>query len=469
MGLTHQVIRTFSRADKKRSGGSFLTAVFFFLILVGWGCRSEVSPPRSVILISLDTLRADHLGAYGYARPTSPNLDALAASGVVFEMALAQASSTLPSHRSLFRSRLPSRAEAPTPTLAEVVAQNGLTTAAFTGGGNVSAAFGFDRGFETYVDDPRGFGESFDDIEIWIRTHAQDSFMLFLHTYDIHLPYDPPAPYRDQFGGDYDGPINGRRTLDALRRERGFKGYRNQGSEPELAEADRARIIDLYDGGILYTDTFIERLRLLLRELDLLDETALVVFSDHGEEFWEHGSVLHSHTLYQELIHVPLIFSFPGHWAAGERIETPVQLLDVAPTVLDLLRIPIPKTFEGRSLLGLIRGEEAEPRGIASEIRNLSSRVEYPWKLIEEQRGEITVRALFNLETDPFETRDVLKERRDVGERMSAGLNGEVQDGANAFVPSVDFEGVEPALREQLEALGYVEDERPASSTPRRP
>ncbi|MDG2049052.1 MAG: sulfatase [Myxococcota bacterium] len=458
------MIKTFSREEKKRGSGLVLPVLFFLLVLLGWGCQSEVSPPRSVILISLDTLRADHLGAYGYARPTSPNLDALADTGVVFEMALAQASSTLPSHRSLFRSRVPSRTEGPEPTLAEVVSEAGLTTAAFTGGGNVSAAFGFDRGFETYVDDPRGFAESFDEIEIWIRTHAQDRFMLFLHTYDIHLPYDPPAPYRDQFGAEYRGQINGRMTLDALRRERGFKGYRDQRSEANLSDADRAKVVDLYDGGILYTDTFIERLLLLLRELSLSDETAIVVFSDHGEEFWEHGSVLHSHTLYQELIHVPLIFSFPGHWGAGERIATPVQLLDIAPTVLDLLRIPIPKTFEGRSLLGLIRGDQAEPRGIASEIRNLSSRVEYPWKLIEEQQGKTTTRELFNLETDPLEKRDVLKERRDVGERMSAGLGGKNQSGDPAFVPSVDFEGVEPSLRQQLEALGYVEEERPTSS-----
>ena len=428
------------------------------LLLAVGGCTAEPPIPQSVILISLDTLRADHLGVYGYERPTSPNIDALAATGIVFEQALAQASSTLPSHRSLFRSRLPSKAEGTETTLAEVLTAHGLKTAAFTGGGNISAAFGFNRGFSSYVDDPRGFDQAFDAVEIWLRGHAEEPFFLFLHTYDIHLPYDPPAPYHERFGAAYQGPVHGRGTLEILRQARGFRGYPQGEGSHDLTDLDRKKIVDLYDGGILYTDTYIGRLLLLLRELGLREKTAVILFSDHGEEFWEHGSVLHSHTLYQELIHVPLIFSLPGNWRAGEHITQPVRLLDVAPTLLDLLQIPIPPTFEGRSLLGLMSGETQAPVTIAAEIKDWRARIDYPWKWIRRGYGPESQTELFNLESDPMEQYNLANQEPDLVDRFSNSAGSEGHSAGNSFVRDVEFEGVEKELRDQLEALGYVDE-----------
>ena len=320
---------------------TLLLALLCSLLGVAPACDGELPEPRSIILISLDTLRADHLGTYGYERPTSPNIDALAASGIVFERAISQASSTLPAHRALFQSVPASEASPQNTALAEVLGSHGLRTAAFTGGANISRAFGFDRGFSSYVDDPRGFGETFDAVEIWLRQNGQEPFFLFLHSYDIHLPYDPPPPFDTMFGEDYTGEIEGGRTREVLRRTRRLteEGWTDRAA---LTEADKERIVSLYDGGIRYTDQFIGRLTLLLRELSLADDTVVVLFSDHGEEFWEHDSVLHSHTLYDELIHVPLIVALPGSELAGTRVATTVRLMDIGPMLLDLLGIEDP-------------------------------------------------------------------------------------------------------------------------------
>ncbi len=423
--------------------------------LGGQACDSSHPVPHSVVLVSLDTLRADHLGAYGYPRETSPNVDALAASGVLFERAITQASSTLPAHRSLFRSRDASRAGSGA-TLAEVLGANGFRTAAFTGGGNVSAAFGFGRGFERYVEDPRGLGEAFDDVEIWLRGHADERFLLFVHTYDIHLPYDPPPPYDERFAADYAGSIAGNRTRELLRKLRRHGEYARFEGRVDLDDEDRRKIVALYDGGIAYTDTFVGRLLLLLRELDLDDRTAIVVFSDHGEEFWEHGSVLHSHTLFQELVHVPLIFALPGKWRAGTRIDTTVRLMDVAPTVLELLGLAVPPSFEGRSLVGLMSGETTAHPPAASEIRDLRAWIEHPWKLIREGAGPDARVRLFHLVDDPGEQRDVSAAHGEVVARLRGAMDRASR--SSGFVRDVELEDVGPDLRDQLEALGYVDE-----------
>ena len=149
------------------------------------------------MVVCLDTLRADHLGTYGYERATSPAIDAFADEAVVFERAIAQASSTLPSHRALFQSRLASHTSEDAPALAEMLARAGFRTAAFTGGGNVSATFGFARGFERYEEDRTGLARSLPRAEEWLRARSRTSaFLLFLHSYDVHLPYDPAAALR---------------------------------------------------------------------------------------------------------------------------------------------------------------------------------------------------------------------------------------------------------------------------------
>lgn len=419
------------------------------------GCFNSFSPPRrnNVVVVSLDTLRADHLSTYGYGRPTSPHVDALAQAGVVFELAISQAASTLPSHRSLFQSRFASHTGADVPTLAEVLQRNGYGTAAFTGGGNVSARLGFARGFDTYREDGLRFVDIFPAFEAWLGRLQGAPFFAFLHSYDIHLPYDPPAPYDTMFLPDYEGPVTGKSTLEICRKlRRLFEQEYFRGDVP-LTESDRRKIVALYDGAIRHVDGFIGRVVALLEERGLLEHTVLVLVSDHGEEFWDHGSVLHSHTLYQELVHVPLIWRLPGARFGGRRVPALVRNMDVAPTILDLLAISAPSTFQGRSLLSLMRGEAAPVVVGIAEMEKARMIIDPPWKLVLESGGE---RRLFHLAADPGEHRDLSGQepartaamRLTLGKALASGMT-EVRE----LAP----EDADPALKERLRALGYVE------------
>ena len=218
------------------------------------------APIKNIILVSLDTLRADHMGLYGYERSTTPNLDAFASQSVVFERATSQASSTRPSHMSLFQSRPASATTRDGLALAEVLAENGFRTAAFTDGGNISSKIGFARGFEIYEDGGGGLAESLPKAASWIREHRRERFFLFLHTYDIHLPYEPPEPHASMFTESYDGDIRGDNTRPTLRRVRSLD--EDAGAIIDLDSDDRERVVALYDGGIHYTDDQLKHLGL---------------------------------------------------------------------------------------------------------------------------------------------------------------------------------------------------------------
>jgi len=408
-------------------------------------------------LVSLDTLRADRVGGYGYNRNTSPAFDVLIDSGITFDHAIAHAPHTNPSHMALFQSRLPSQTSDEWLMLAQVLSANGYRTAANTGGGHVSAKFGFGRGFDSYDEDVRGFGSTFGAIEEWVRGVGSEPFFLFLHSYDIHLPYDPPAPFYSMFAAaGYDGPVRGDMTRDLAHKVRRRKAYKDYTGPVDVPVADQRQYSDLYDGGIRYTDQYIARLVSLLQTLDLWDHTLLVVFSDHGEEFWDHGSVSHGHTLFQELIHVPLVFHVPG--LEGRRVGATVGLMDVAPTILELVGIPRPESFLGRSLVAEITGSGTiEDRDPVSEIGRKRSLVRYPWKIIVDMKKNELL--LFNLSSDPGETRNLESEEIEVAAdlrtrilRILAGL-----EDANLDVDAVAESVEDKELREQLRALGYIE------------
>ncbi|MGY8804928.1 MAG: sulfatase-like hydrolase/transferase, partial [bacterium] len=199
--------------------------------------------PMNLVMIGLDTLRADHVGLYGYERPTTPNLDRFAEASVVFERTYSQASSTRPSHQSMFQSRPPSAAAANYLALAEVLLENGFRTAAFTGGGNISSRLGFARGFERYEERDTGLAGTLPMAAAWLREHRDERFFLFLHTYDIHLPYDPPEPYASMFSENYEGVVTGAETRSLLRRVRELDGF--EGKSFDLETNDRERVVAL--------------------------------------------------------------------------------------------------------------------------------------------------------------------------------------------------------------------------------
>ena len=402
------------------------------------------------MLLCLDTLRADHLGAYGYERPTSPSIDALALESVVFERAIAHAASTLPSHRALFQSRLASHARPDAPVLAEVLQAAGFRTAAFTGGGNVSAELGFGRGFERYDEDREGLLTALPQLEQWLAEHGHERFFVFLHTYDIHLPYDPPPPFDTMFGADYMGPIDGGNSREVLRRQRGLDGARP--ARP-LSAADRERIVGLYDGGIRYTDGLVRALRETLSRLGLAEDTLLVLYSDHGEEFGEHGSWIHSHSLYDELVRVPLIWHQPG--VVPARVASQVRLMDVAPSLLTAVGVPVPSVFAGESFLPLLTGGPAPHRPAVSEMQRRKSVTVWPWKLI----GDGDVFELYDLSRDPLEQTDraagepqrVAELRAVIGQALGGSTDSPV------VVRETEAQTPSPALEARLRELGYLE------------
>lgn len=336
----------------------------------------------NVILISIDTLRADHLSSYGYPRATSPTLDRLTRQGTLFAATMSQAPETLPSHRSIMTGTYVGRHRSTTffepnartdmPTIARALEAAGYSAAGFTEGGGVSAHFGFNEGFQLYdngkhrVYTARERGEvafveeTFGAAGEWLRGHADRPFFLFLHTYETHAPYWPEAPLHEIYAPDYTG--NFEQAYSRL-------FLRELGGHRTLVESDLQQIIRLYDGCIRNVDREVQRLLALLAELDIDDNTLLVILSDHGEDMGDHFYIAkHGATLYEELVHVPMIFHMPGVIPAGALRPGPAACIDVFPTILDLLDLPIPDTVQGVSLkAAMLDGDKLAPRVLFSE------------------------------------------------------------------------------------------------------
>jgi arylsulfatase A-like enzyme len=372
----------------------------------------------------------------------------------VCDFAIAQAPVTKPSHRSLFHSLFPFRTTEGSPTLADVLRREGYQTRAFTGGGFLSAKLGIGRGFEHYDEVPAGFQKMLPDVESWLKEEARSPFFLFLHTYDIHAPYNPPPDFDTMFAPpDYNGPVTGPNTTILTRKIRRLFQFKDFKGNVELSTEDRAMFVGLYDGGIRYTDAYLGRLFLLMEELEILDRTLIFIFSDHGEEFWDHGSVSHGHTLYQELIRVPLLIRFPEGAHGGIRLEHPAMLVDVMPTVLEALGITALPQLDGTSLLPAIRGiETSGDRPLLSELNRRKALLRYPWKLIMNVKSGD--KQLFNLRDDPTEDRSLAEERGDV----ALALQKELLDLlANAPEAKPEEKIEDEELLEQLRALGYIQ------------
>ncbi len=335
----------------------------------------------NLLVISIDTCRADHLKCYGYNEDTSPHLDQLAREGVLFENLTAAASWTVPSHMSMFTSLYPSAHGVQTfrdtlgegvPTLAQCLAGSGYVTAAFVTGPMLNRCFGFNRGFQSYDDftaNPtfvqRGGIHNVvtspvitDLATQWLKKHSQEPFFLFLHYWDCHDDYTPPAPFNEKFDPGYKGKEHGR-----------YLFYRQDDITAHISVMDLAHLMALYDGGIAYTDEQIGKVLQVLQDLRLSEKTLVIVLSDHGEAFLEHGKILHGNSLYEEALHVPLIMRLPGVIPAGKRVSGNVSQVDLMPTALGLLRQACPPQVQGIDLSPVILGDKPVPeRLIYSEL-----------------------------------------------------------------------------------------------------
>ncbi len=421
--------------------------------------RAEPGPGRpSVILISLDTVRADRVGLYGYARPTTPALDAFAAGAVTFDAAIAASPWTLPSHSSMLTSLHPHNHGSVVPTrrlresattLAEVLLDRGYATAAFTGSGYVSAKFGLAQGFETFVEMRHRHTKSiFTRALEWIAKRSDRPFFLFVHTYEPHSPYldgrFAVAAEAGQIGESFD-----RKDLEAMREGRW-----------EPSPEEKRYISDLYDGDIRSTDDALSGLLRGLQERGLLDRSIVVITSDHGEEMFERSvrrSAAHGHSLYEELIRVPLIVRHPPAFAGGRRVAAPAALVDIPRTIVGALGIPWPDRTDGLDLRDLLApGGEAGREVVLSEalrsgIQKRSLRGER-FKFIAPLDPAAGAPELFDLSADPREESNLSGERTDLSDRyarLAAAYEAAHVGGDEALI--------DPELQEQLRALGYVQ------------
>ncbi len=446
-----------------------------------------------MVLVSVDTLRADHLGAYGYGAPTSPFLDSLAERGVRFAQAHATASWTLPSHMSLLTSLHPhthrvdhERAGlAPEiETLAAVLRAAGLRTTAFVSWVYVSRKFGFDRGFDRFVEllppperrrpgspDTIEADAFVDEVVEWATFAGPEPFFLFLHLFGPHLDYAPPLEHARVFDSRLRDTRAGRYAE--------LRPYvRGLGPEARRIGAEaRARAMALYDGEIRFVDRELARLFAVLEARGLLDEALVVFTSDHGEEFDEHGSMEgHGWTLYDEVTRVPLLLRFPRGRHAGTVVEDPVSSIDVAPTILDALGLRVPEGFEGRSLLPRLAGGEPLPaRPVFSQIRRFNRK----WavrtgahKLV--YTADTGTNAfgvpvepgfeLYDLAADPGERVDVFEASPDA-EALERALRSFMASASKRPVPAA--EPLSAQERQRLRALGYLEPGSPPADSPR--
>jgi arylsulfatase A-like enzyme len=419
----------------KREAMGLRLALRFVLLAAAccvFSCATETQQ-YNVMVIGVDTLRPDHLGCYGYERDTSPEIDKLAGEGVLFENVMSQSPWTLPSFATVFTSLYPTQHGAGTmksmmrtsfPPLAMMLLKQGYSTGAIINAPALRREFGLNRGFEVYDTNPPSVERTADQVTEdaleWIDQHRQGPFFIFVHYFDPHLSYSPPEPYDTVFDPDYRGRIGDSFDLTEFPRAR----VTNFETMKVLTEEDWNHIRSLYDGEIAFTDKAIGTLMQGIEEMGLREKTLIVFLSDHGEEFFEHGGFEHGHTHYNELLRVPMIFSFPGELARNTRVSRQVRLLDVTPTVLDFLGIEPDTHLEGISLRPLLTGVgdiepslvSLLPHDIAFAEAMLHGREQksitaYPWKLI---RDAVTGdEMLFNLEDDPGENTDLLTEAGD--------------------------------------------------------
>ncbi len=321
-------------------------------------------PGCNVVLVSLDTLRADHLGAYGYDKPTSPHIDALAAESVIFESAISQSAWTRPAHISMLTGLYPSEHGVVTiahqqvfpheaKSIAEVFSENGYATAAFTGGGNMSEEFGFARGFEVYSSKGKRIWDNIEDIREWLG-REDGKFFLLVHGFEPHRPYKSDSVDRRALGLPEEKPRGWSKACK--------QGVRPDDMEPYVAE---------YDAAIRKGDRAVGELMSALSDAGVLDQTVVLFTSDHGEAFFEHGRCFHIDTLYREIVHVPYLVRVPG--LPPRRVRGVVAAsVSVARTLLDIVGLS-DDAVAGPSLAADLQSETAGEGFVVSETATRSS------------------------------------------------------------------------------------------------
>jgi arylsulfatase A-like enzyme len=433
---------------------------------------------KNFILVLIDTLRADKLDLYNPdTRVRTAYLSTFGRTAMVFERAFAPENWTKPSVASLLTGLYPETHNTKgdkdkLPVTAKMMSEHfkslGFNTAGFVANGYVSGKFGFERGWDkwtNYVREGKPNRAQFvvGDAVNWLEQRTDDKpFFLYVHTIDPHVPYIPPQKYLKMYdGGRYSGPVKASTTAKLAEQIKTGRA--------KLNDRDKMRFEALYDGEITYHDDQLVALEAKLKDLELLEETLIIVTSDHGEEFFDHGSAGHGHSMYEELLHVPLIARLPGNQTPADksafRDSEEASLVDVFPTACDILGIECPSDIEGRSLLPRIDADEKDtfPSTAFSEFLDGGRTARMGrYKLI--LRGLRTT--LFDLKTDPKETADLSEELRIAFAVMSDAIGhhlGTFVDDPSKAVASLGKKKhkkeeavIDPETERQLKALGYM-------------
>jgi arylsulfatase A-like enzyme/thioredoxin-like negative regulator of GroEL len=423
----------------------------FLLCVLLLGLRLPVrAEAPNIVFITVDTTRADRMGFLGNTHGLTPNLDLVARQGVVFERAYSQAPLTPVSHATIFTGTYPQfhtvtdfGHSLPTllPYVPEILQKSGYHTAAFIGSiildPHASMAPGFDRGFgffdagfrvkanrdeDRYTTVERRGGEVVAHAIAWLNENRGSPFFIWIHLYDPHAPYDPPAPYDKRFA-------------------------------------------DPYDGEIAYADASLGKLFTYLRQRGVYDHTLIVMMSDHGESLGAHGESMHGIFLYDETIHVPLIFKLPGELLARRRVSARVRLVDVAPTLLSMLSLPLPPTFQGESLVPLMKGNQ---KGGQKELDDLPAYAEtdYPhrafgWSALRSMRTgkylfvHAPKRELYDLSQDKDEIHNLASSSPAVAGTLQAQVD-DFHQKTTSYREKSPPAPISSEQAENLSALGYV-------------
>lgn len=476
---THHVGRAAALFRRERAALALVLALASsgLLALTGCGADRQRGTTPNIVLVSIDSLRADRLGCYGADRDTSPAIDAIAAEGARFENAIASTSWTLPSHVSLFtglslaghRVRRPEhRIDPKRHLLAEHLRGRGYRTAAFVSGPFLHRAYGFDRGFEVYENFQRAGdvvwpppadalkGSHRDETAPQVLEAAlswlgerplgdESPWFLFVHLWDVHYDFMPPPPYDTLFDADYTGDLD----------PTNFEG--NTSIHADMAPRDIAWLKALYDGEIRWTDQHIARLLDALRAREGDERIMFVLVSDHGDEFFEHGEKGHYKQLFEESLRVPWLVRFPGVVPAGAVVGGVASLDDVAPTLLGLASLPPLPEAQGRDLSRLLVEGGAAEGEVLSELYTHSVLRGPGWKVLLDTKTGYAVH--YDLEADPGE-QDPQPARRVAPEKLER-LTRRLRDDAK-YADTLSWSGdaavqLDEYTLQQLRALGYTE------------
>jgi arylsulfatase A-like enzyme/lipopolysaccharide biosynthesis regulator YciM len=424
----------------------YFAAIIIFILISANGCKSEKKDapkpqPYNLLLISIDTVRADYLQLYNPKGAPTPNLIRLAQIGFLFTDAISQVPFTLPSHCTMLTGTYPmkhlvqenvgSKLGDDAITLAEVLKSNGYQTAGFIGALVLESGTGIEQGFDTFDDvfvrenkimeDRSGIQKDAGSVKRsflrWLDQKNSAPFFSFVHFYDAHAPYDPPPPFT-----------------------------------PPVREAKA-----LYRGELQYVDSVIGEIVDELSRRNLLSQTIIVITGDHGEMLGEHGESGHGFFIYQQSLHIPLLILVPGHQPG--KSDNVVELVDLMPTILDLLRVKIPESVQGKSVAAVLNGSKAPGKIAYSESLTamqhfgaapLRSVQDQHYKYIDTLKPE-----LYDLEKDPGETNNILDQKKEIASRMKSALH-QIVSRYNAAADKRQVRTLTPEQQEQLASLGYI-------------